>query len=469
MTQNNGVSFEANSQRAQSDYTSQSNSENIRKNGRGRLYMVWISLLLVIGGMLAIMTLPIFAGGKLPSNATSSIECGNWHLLDESVMTSEVANINSFGSVLALGQDDVWFAGSDIDSLSKGSPLFTHWNGKQLQLSPALDLQAKSGEIKDMASVGSHEFWAVGSVDDGSNTYALAILWKNGVWSRTEIPAPPIPENVPLTKGNEYTGTITSSTRLNSVAALSENNVWAVGEQVIAWNSSNNTVDSVMHTLIAHWDGQKWELIESPDDLPRDSALTAIVPISSNDMWAFGYSEVIPNFRSIHWDGIQWQVAEPLTFSKMDQGSVSSAAVSLSNALWIVGEYDSGVWSQVLNKDTQQWVSHMGPAITARIEAVVALLNGQVWAFGEKSRDVPPSAGYAPMTHKAVALRWDGTNWDEVDVPRPLAIQDIYDVSSDPTDGIWITGLAAASDDDDEPNSPVQPILAYQKSCVAKK
>jgi hypothetical protein len=45
---------------------------------------------------------------------------------------------------------------------------------------------------------------------------------------------------------------------LSSVAAASDNDVWAVGW---AWNQSSNAY----RTEIQHWDGSRWSLVRSPN------------------------------------------------------------------------------------------------------------------------------------------------------------------------------------------------------------
>ena len=91
-------------------------------------------------------------------------------------------------------------------------------------------------------------------------------------------------------------GTIGSSV-LYDVAIINENNIWAVGEIMIADTSQNGytTYNAV------HWDGNDWELLRIPNyDYPNTliyGALQTIFAFSENDIWFCSYSNLV------HYDG----------------------------------------------------------------------------------------------------------------------------------------------------------------------
>src|SRR6266513_1141762 len=66
---------------------------------------------------------------------------------------------------------------------------------------------------------------------------------------------------------------------LHSVSALAENDVWAVGV-------SYNTELTLGSTLIEHWNGSRW----SPDPKTKNSTfvnkINAVAAVSPNDVWA---------------------------------------------------------------------------------------------------------------------------------------------------------------------------------------
>src|SRR5436189_289900 len=70
---------------------------------------------------------------------------------------------------------------------------------------------------------------------------------------------------------------------LAAVAALSSNDVWAVGNYKVfnqyQWD-----------TLIEHWDGTKWSIVSSPNVPGADkNFLYAVAALSPSNVWAVGY------------------------------------------------------------------------------------------------------------------------------------------------------------------------------------
>ena len=68
---------------------------------------------------------------------------------------------------------------------------------------------------------------------------------------------------------------------LHSVSALSENDVWAVGV-------SYNTELTLGSTLIEHWNGSRWSVVPSPNPSSSVNKLNAVAAVSPNDVWASG-------------------------------------------------------------------------------------------------------------------------------------------------------------------------------------
>src|SRR5438105_3149078 len=68
---------------------------------------------------------------------------------------------------------------------------------------------------------------------------------------------------------------------LHSVSALAENDVWAVGV-------SYNTERTLGSTLIEHWNGSRWSVVPSPNPSSSVNKLNAVAAVSPNDVWAVG-------------------------------------------------------------------------------------------------------------------------------------------------------------------------------------
>src|SRR5207302_2064805 len=103
------------------------------------------------------------------------------------------------------------------------------------------------------------------------------------------------------------------------VAAVSANDVWAVGPQV------------------EHWDGRMWSLVPTPYPPGTSWAFNGVAAVSANDLWAVGYNG--DTYRTVveHWNGSAWSVV-PNPSLGTSSGLNGVAAVS-ANDLWAVGYY----------------------------------------------------------------------------------------------------------------------------------
>jgi hypothetical protein len=112
----------------------------------------------------------------------------------------------------------------------------------------------------------------------------------------TATPVPNPPPNVPGTwKVVNSPGISFGPNTLRSVAAVSSNDVWAVG-----------------YGLIEHWNGSNWSLVPSaPGGNPAD--LRGVTTVASNDVWAVGRRQetTTQGYQKTlveHWDGSAWTV-----------------------------------------------------------------------------------------------------------------------------------------------------------------
>src|SRR5205807_3074367 len=128
----------------------------------------------------------------------------------------------------------------------------------------------------------SSEFWAVGSLSGGGTT---SLHWDGSSW--TKIPVVPL----------RFGGVI-------AVAALSPTNVWAVGTGpgvASACCSAHPTA------VIEHWDGTSWKVVPSPNPNPQgNNGLGAVAAVSANNVWAVGHQLQGPFTE--HWNGTSWTI-----------------------------------------------------------------------------------------------------------------------------------------------------------------
>jgi hypothetical protein len=95
---------------------------------------------------------------------------------------------------------------------------------------------------------------------------------------------------------------------LSGVAVVATNDVWAVGNAPNA-NSYNAVAE--------HWDGSAWSIVPVPNGSTNangqtSSQLVSVTAISSNNVWAVGWTDTSVNTSSFqgtlveHWDGVSY-------------------------------------------------------------------------------------------------------------------------------------------------------------------
>lgn len=224
---------------------------------------------------------------------------------------------NLLYGVAARAADDVWAVGY---SYSEGPylSLVEHWDGNAWTVVPSPSPGDLFNYLYSVAALGASDVWAVGYTANRGSPFATLIeRWDGNAWTIVPSADPGSSSNI-----------------LYSVAAISANKVWAVGE-----SASGN----VYNTLIERWNGSNWSVVAGPNPSPMSNGLKGAWARAANDIWAVG-STADPNGRALtlieHWDGQSWSVVP----SPNRQGGGNLRAVSGLPAtdVWTVGSYDNG-------------------------------------------------------------------------------------------------------------------------------
>ena len=193
---------------------------------------------------------------------------------------------------------------------------------------------------------------------------------------------------------------------LNAVAAVSPDDVWAVGVATPADSG-------VPQTLIEHWDGLSWSIVPSPNRPGRDAqnVLQGVTAVASDDAWAVGYSvdldrPTIYSTLTLHWDGVSWTIVPSPNLEQAPHAYNALRGVSAvaSDDIWAVGgapvadsgraifmHWDGGDWSLFpAPPEMMFWFD------SSRV-AVVAIASDDAWSIGP-----------GDSTH------WDGVSWSVV-------------------------------------------------------
>jgi WD40 repeat protein len=293
-------------------------------------------------------------------------------------------------------------------------------------------------ELSGVAGVSDDDAWAVGYYGGPSvkaEDYAfipgafrtLIEHWDGKEWR--VVPSPNVGE---------------SNNRLTGVAAVSRDDVWAVGYY---GDSNDPRVQSALRTLTMHWDGKSWRVVESPDVGTNGNRLSAVAATAANDVWAVGsvgdWSATSPSQTLIlHWDGHAWsQVASP------NPGPYANAlyglAVVARNDIWAVGMLNlnapqqrgggTGADPLLLRWDGSRWSQVPAPSDGSHMPGIAAASRDAAWSVGSTATE---------GSSESKMLRWDGTRWSSVAVPVPTAAP----AGGPPMN--HLNGVAALSEDD---------------------
>jgi hypothetical protein len=219
---------------------------------------------------------------------------------------------------------------------------------------------------------------------------------------------------------------------LRGVAALSSDDVWAVGNYIENYDN---------RALIEHWDGSQWSRVNAMDT-GESMELADIAAVSPTDIWTVGYARLIDygfaHTMLQHWDGNRWSTIYPLpNIEGMDNYLGGVSAIS-SNDIWAVGRYGSSGNEQPLftHYDGAQWAIVPGPGITATgsLASVSAVAANDVWAVGSYIPTVPGP-------EQTLIMHWDGLRWEQV--PSPNVGEDrnkLWSVSAASANEVWAVG-----------------------------
>ncbi len=270
-----------------------------------------------------------------------------------------------------------------------------------------------------VSTVSANDIWAVGYFKNAIPGPALTLVlhWDGSQWSQMPSPSP---------------GTGPGGSGLYSVAAISSDDIWAVGA---ADYGSGAT------TLTEHWDGTQWSHVPSPNIGAGQTYLQGVAALATNDVWAVGdYGYPASQTLALHWDGSQWTQLPTPNLSRSTQ--LYGVTAIAPDDVWAVGYYRTSLFlSLTIHWDGTQWSVIPNPTSTSLDSAllsVAATSTSDVWAVGS----------YLLANHlyyRSLILHWDGTQWVEFAVPDFDHGSRIYGVAALSTTDAWAVGQANLS------------------------
>jgi hypothetical protein len=173
--------------------------------------------------------------------------------------------------VAARAADDAWAVGESFTSHG----LILHWDGSRWSVVPTPPGDGLT-TFFGVEALASDDVWVL-----AASTKAYFLHWDGITWTQVPGPAGAV---APL-----------------GLAAISPNDIWAVG-------------GDGQHTATEHWDGTSWTAVRSPNVGAFQNMLTDVAGLAAEDVWAVGsfydFSQVLTRTLVEHWDGVKWSVVD---------------------------------------------------------------------------------------------------------------------------------------------------------------
>jgi hypothetical protein len=301
-------------------------------------------------------------------------------------------SLNSTGyllNVAAKSASNAWAVGGT--AWFGGKTLIEHWNGTAWTRVPSPS-PGSSAQVEGVTVSSRWNAWAAGEVGStpgsgSANGVKTLIEHWNGVrWRRVPSPAP--------APDSELTG----------ITVVSPNDIWAVGWTGVARGYTR----SKSAALIEHWNGTAWTVVPSPSPAGVQTYLQSVAATSPRNAWAVGttgYPGPIEAYI-LHWDGTTWTPVHAPT--PAPGGSLQSVAALSAGDVWASGiagdiSCSSKCTTLIEHWDGQNWTIVPSPNPPS------TYLN-DVWGIVARSKDYAWAVGTTDYASTMI-LRWDGTSW----------------------------------------------------------
>lgn len=265
----------------------------------------------------------------------------HWNGIRWSVVPSPSsgADYNNLSAVAAVSSTNIWAIGvssnktiptssATIHQIALEQTLIEHWDGSRWSIVKSPNPAATQNYLNGIAVISASDIWAVGGITNYIPPYtfthqALIEHWDGSKWSAIASPE------------FDYAS-------LSGVAAVSANNVWAVGivGYVVSGGQENQG-------LIEHWNGSKWSAVTSPDNPDATSnILSGITAVSANDIWAVGSAPRAYPLQGQtlieHWNGTRWSMVSSPNPGSYNNFLIGVAGVPHTNEVWAIGYSGEG-------------------------------------------------------------------------------------------------------------------------------
>ncbi len=266
-------------------------------------------------------------------------------------------NWNFLNDVAIASANDIWAVGQTFTGSTYNS-LIEHWTGRQWQIVPSPNVPGVSNILQAITVISPQDIWVAGYTQTSNIFAPLTLHWNGTVWSIVAAPG---------------------QGRLNGIAAVSANDIWAAGVS-----------EPSERSLTMHWNGTAWSVVASPNDSSEDNILWGVAALGPNDVWAVGAAGSLKTL-AIHWDGTSWSLVPTPIFTSDHSNEVLVGIVSRSSTdIWTVGQYLLPLTGSAQQTLTEHWDGTSWSVVASpnaknsnnRLARVTSTPNGTLWAVG---------------------------------------------------------------------------------------
>jgi hypothetical protein len=234
--------------------------------------------------------------------------------------------------------------------------------------------------------------------------------------------------------GKQVDNATVLSEALVSIAALSPTDLWAAGYLL-----AQSGTQQFLVPFIEHFNGKKWSLSGTPFATGNDLLIgvNGIAPISDTDVWMTALDDINGQDGQgeiFHFDGHTWSL-----FATADARASTFRAVAAisSGDVWAVGDQNDLQNTLIEHFDGNQWtvIPSPTPANTQVVElwGVTAISSKDVWASGFQE-------GFDGKNSPLV-LHWDGNKWSLVPAPSEgTRSTTTFGIASVAPGDVWVAG-----------------------------
>lgn len=302
---------------------------------------------------LAIALLTWSAAAAEPAHADGAA-AGPWTVVPS---PSVGGGANYLDAVTAFSSTDAWAVGSyQSEVTAQFITLAEHWDGTRWRIAPTPNATGGYNELYAVDGASSSDIWAVGYSNRGAfgTERTLALHWNGAAWSIVRSPS-----------------LGTNASVLHALVVVAPDDAWAAG----FGNSPNNQSGQA---LIEHWDGIRWRIAATPPTGGGFAEINGLAAVSADDVWAVGDAHGAP--LAMHWDGVTWSI---VPVGGGTQAGLTSVAGTASGDVWAAGFRGSRTLVEHWNGATWSMAaSPNGPMDESAFEGVAAFGSSDAWAVG---------------------------------------------------------------------------------------